>query len=244
MSTLALIVLATVIVSIGSLIGIFTIALNQRALQRFLINLVALSAGTLLAGALLHLLPEAVEELGSPLPFVLALYSFLAFFVIEKLLRWRHCHAEEHCEKHTLGYMNLLGDFVHNLLDGIVIAGAFVTSPTLGWATTLAMVFHEVPQEIGDFGVLLHSGFSRRRALLLNLLVGLSAVIGGVVGYFATSHLNLLTPYILPCAAGGFLYIAASDLIPEMKKSTTLKRTLSLIAAFLLGTFIMLLIRD
>src|SRR3989339_1983536 len=151
MTTLVQIIIATGLVSMGSLIGIMTISFNRLVLQRFLINLVALSAGTLLAGAFVHLLPESIEELGPQLPLALTLFSFVGFFIVEKLLRWRHCHDEAHCEQHTMGYMNLLGDAIHNILDGIVIAGAFMTSTGLGIATTMAIVMHEVPQEIGDF---------------------------------------------------------------------------------------------
>lgn len=244
MTTLVSIVLATGLISLGSLIGIFTISLDQRRLHRILINLVALSAGTLLSGAFLHLLPESVEELGSHTPFLIALSAFFGFFAIEKLLRWRHCHDEAHIEEHTLGYMNLLGDVFHNLLDGIVIAGAFITSPTLGVATTLAVALHEIPQEIGDFGVLLHSGFTRARALVLNLVVGLSAVLGGVAGYYLSTAVSGLTPYLLPFAAGGFIYIGASDLVPEMNKATSLRRTASILLTFALGAGIMLLIKD
>jgi len=140
--------------------------------------------------------------------------------------------------------MNLIGDTFHNLLDGAVIAGAFVASFNLGIITTLAIIMHELPQEIGDFGVLLHSGFTRSRALLLNLFVGLSSVLGGVVGYYATAVVANLSPYLLAFAAGGFLYIAASDLVPEMQKCTSLKKTVSLLFTFFLGVSIMFLIKD
>jgi len=238
------IIIATGLISLGSLIGVVTISINRRTLQRFLINLVSLSAGTLLGGAFLHLLPESVTELGVHSPFLIALLAFIGFFIIEKILRWRHCHHEVHSEQHTLGYMNLLGDFIHNIIDGIVIAGAFLTSPSLGVATTLAVALHEVPQEIGDFGVLLHSGFSRSKALILNLLVGLSAVLGGIIGYFLSSTIEGITPYMLPFAAGGFIYIAATDLVPEMNKATSLKRTASILLTFLAGISVMLLIHD
>ncbi len=243
MTTLVQIIIATGLVSMGSLIGIMTISFNRLVLQRFLINLVALSAGTLLAGAFVHLLPESIEELGPQLPLALTLFSFVGFFIVEKLLRWRHCHDEAHCEQHTMGYMNLLGDAIHNILDGIVIAGAFMTSTGLGIATTMAIVMHEVPQEIGDFGVLLHSGFSRAKALFFNLIVGITSVLGGILGFYAAGHVEGLAPYLLPIAAGGFIYIAASDLIPEMNKTTSWKRTLSIIATFFVGVTLMFLIR-
>ena len=244
MNTLLYIILATGLVSLGSLIGVFTISLNRRVIQKFLLNLVALSAGTLLAGAFVHLLPESIEILGSSLPLTITLFSFVGFFIIEKLLRWRHCHDEAHCEEHTTGYMNLFGDVIHNILDGIVIAGAFITDVQLGYATTLAIMLHEIPQEIGDFGVLLHSGFRRSKALFFNFVVGLSAVIGGILGFYATATINGFTPHLLAIASGGFIYIAATDLVPEMHKTTTNKRTISLVITFFIGVGLMYLIRD
>lgn len=238
------IVFSTFIVSLGSLIGIFTISINHKILRHLLLPMVALSAGTLLAGAFIHLLPESILTLGSRTPLLITLFSFIGFFIIEKVLRWRHCHDEDHYNKHTTGYMNLLGDTFHNILDGAVIAGAFMTSFNLGVITTLAILMHELPQEIGDFGVLLHSGFTRSRALFLNLLVGLSSVLGGIIGYYATEQVANLTPYLLAVAAGGFIYIAASDLIPEMQINTSSKKTISLIIAFFLGVTIMFLIKD
>lgn len=238
------IVCATAFVSLGSLIGIFTISINPKILYRFLLPMVALSAGTLLAGAFVHLLPESILELGIKTPLIITMFAFIGFFLIEKTLRWRHCHDESHCETHTLGYMNLIGDIFHNILDGAVIAGAFVTSFNLGLVTTFAIIMHELPQEIGDFGVLLHSGFSRSRALILNLLVGLSSVLGGVIGYYATEFVVNLSPYLLAFAAGGFIYIAASDLVPEMQKCTSFRKTASLLFTFFLGVTIMFLIKD
>lgn len=173
----------------------------------------------------MHLLPEAVEEADPNLIFIIFVISFASFFLIEKLLFWRHCHKEE-CPIHSFGYMNLVGDGIHNFIDGLVIAGAFMINFHLGIATTLAIAAHEIPQEIGDFGVLIHAGFEYKTALIVNYLVALTVVLGGVVGYFFLSFSSNILPYILPVAAGGFVYIAASDLIPEIRREQNKKSQL------------------
>lgn len=231
---------ANLIVSLGSLIGLFTLSIKPAKLDRLLMFLVALSAGSLMGGAFLHLLPEASEILPPTHIYSTVLISFLFFFLIERLLHWRHCH-QGRCDVHTFGYLNLFGDGVHNFLDGLVIAAAFLTDFSLGVTTTIAVSLHEIPQEIGDFGVLLYSGFSRRKALAANLLVALMAVLGGVVGYYFSFSLANYLPYLLPFAAGGFLYIAASDLMPEIRKEESLKKSFLLFATFILGILIILL---
>ncbi len=238
------VLLATALISSGSFIGVLAIALNQQFLSKILLSLVSLSAGTMLAAALLHLLPESVEVLGGLLPFQLTLLSFITFFVLERFLHWRHCHDKDHLAKHTIGSMNLFGDAIHNFLDGVLIAASFATGGGLGIISTLAIALHEIPQEIGDFGVLLHSGYSRRKALILNVLVSLTAVLGGIMGYFASHTMMTLANYLVPVAAGGFLYISAADLIPELKHETSTKRTVSMVATFLLGVLLMYLVKD
>lgn len=244
MSELFQIILATAIISSGSLAGILSLSFNQRFLNKFLLPLVSLSAGTMLGAAFLHLLPESIELLEVDLALQLALASFLGFFLLERFLHWRHCHHHEHVTKHTLGTMNLIGDGIHNFLDGILIAASFATDPGLGLASALAVALHEIPQELGDFGVLLHSGFSRRKAIIANLLVSLTAVAGGVLGYLATHTLTTLSGYLLPIAAGGFLYIAAADLVPELKEATSTKKTISIVLSLFLGIILMTLIKE
>ena len=217
---------------------------KSKVLSKILLSLVALSAGTMLSAALLHLLPDSVELLGPVLPFQLTLVSFIAFFLLERFLHWRHCHDEDHLTKHTFGTMNLVGDALHNFLDGVLIAASFASGTGLGIIATLAIALHEIPQEIGDFGVLLHSGFSRRKALISNVLVSLTAILGGILGYFASHTMVLFASYLVPVAAGGFLYIATADLIPELGKVTSTKRTISMVATFLLGVTLMFLIKD
>jgi len=238
------IILATFIISSGSFVGVLTLALNQKFLSKILLSLVSLSAGTMLAAALLHLLPESIETLGSVLPFQLTLVSFIGFFLLERFLHWRHCHDQDHLTKHTMGTMNLIADAIHNFLDGVLIAASFATSGGLGLVATLAIAMHEIPQEIGDFGVLLHSGFSRRRALLSNILVSLTAILGGILGYLASHTMTAFAHYLIPVAAGGFIYISTTDLIPELKGVTSTKRTLSVVATFLLGVLIMFLVKE
>jgi len=185
-----------------------------------------------------HLLPEAFAKLPVKTVLFITLMAFILFLLIEKLLHWRHCH-DGVCDHHnTLGYMNLIGDGVHNLIDGLIIAGAFLTDIKLGTIITLGVVLHEIPQELSDFGVLIYSGFSKKRALLFNLFSGLTSVLGALIGYFASYYITDLSSFLLPLAAGGFLYISASDLIPEIREQTNLNRSRVAVATFLLGIFI------
>lgn len=238
------VILATVVVSSGSLIGVLTLALNQKFLSKILMSLVSLSAGTMLSAALLHLIPESIELLGNTIPLQLTLASFIGFFVLERFLHWRHCHSAEHLTKHTLGTMNLVGDAIHNFLDGVLIAASFATGEGIGLISTLAIAMHELPQEIGDFGVLLHSGFTRRKALLANVVISLTAVLGGVLGYLGSHTLTAFASYLLPVAAGGFLYISAADLIPELKSIRSTRKTLATVITFLLGVLLMILVQE
>ncbi len=240
MSTLNYIIIASLLISSGSLIGILFLALRKKITEKIILYLISLSAGTLMGGAFIHLIPEASEQLPTSVLFPLVLASFILFFFIEKVLHWRHCHKKI-CKIHTFGYISLIGDSVHNLIDGLIIAATFLIDIKLGMATTLAIAFHEIPQEIGDFGVLLYSGFKKSKALILNFLVSLTIVIGAVVGYFLSFRLGNLTIYLLPIAAGGFLYISASDLIPEIRKEQNLKESLLSFVCFLIGIAIMYL---
>jgi zinc and cadmium transporter len=216
----------------ASLLSIF-----PQLLRRMLPSLIALAAGTMLGTTFLHLLPEAVAEIGAETALPAVLASFIGFFLLEKILHWRHCHDEE-CETHTFGTLNLIGDAVHNFLDGALIAVSFQIDPALGISTTLAVALHELPQEIGDFGVLVHSGFSPKQALLANFGVALTAISGGLAGYLLGQSLSPVLPYLLPFAAGSFLYIAAVDLIPELRSNTKNWQTLFLPAIFIFGVLL------
>jgi len=216
--------------------------IKEKLLQKILLFLVSLSAGALMGGAFIHLLPEAQEKYRDGNMFLIVLLSFIFFFFVEKLLHWRHCHKGE-CEIHTFGYMNLFGDAVHNFIDGLVIAATFLTDIKLGIATSLVVFLHEIPQEIGDFGVLLYSGFGRKKAIISNFLVALTAVLGGLIGYFLSFSIDRFTTYLLPFTAGGFIYIAASDLMPEIRKETNLKKSLVSFAIFIVGILLMFLVK-
>lgn len=235
---LVFIILMSSIISLGAIAGVFTLLLKEKKLKKILLFLVSLSAGTLIGGAFLHLLPEASENLPGDQLFYFVLLAFVLFFLVEKVLHWRHCH-KDNCIVHTFGYMNLFGDAVHNFIDGLIIAAAFLTDINLGITTGLAVALHEIPQEISDFGVLLHAGFEKRKALLINFLVATTTIIGGLVGYLISFRVNVFVSYLLPFAAGGFIYIAASDLMPEIRKETSLKRSIVSFAVFVLGILIM-----
>lgn len=213
---LIIILLATFIVSLISLIGIFFIGMKQDTSAKLIKYLVSFAVGGLLGGAFLHLLPESMEA-GNPSLCVYVLSGILIFFLIEKFLHWRHCHIG-HCDAHTFTYLNLIGDGIHNFIDGMIIAASFVTDIRLGVVTTLAVAAHEIPQEIGDFGILVYGGFSKTKALLFNLLSALTAMVGAVIAYYLFNLIVWLKGFLVPFTAGGFLYIALVDLIPELHK--------------------------
>jgi zinc and cadmium transporter len=242
MIELLYILAATFVVSLISFIGVFTMAIKDQILTKILLILVGLSAGALMGGAFLHLLPEAVELDRSLNVFLFVLVGFVLFFLIEKILHWRHCH-KGNCDVHTFTYMNLIGDSIHNFIDGLIMAASFVISIPLGITTTIAISVHEIPQEIGDFGVLIYGGFSKKKALFLNFCIALTAVIGGIVGYFISSRIENLVVFILPFAAGGFIYIAATDLVPEIRKELDMKKSLATISVFIFGIIMMWLFK-
>ncbi len=227
-------IISLLLVSSVSLVGLFTLTWTKSRIHEFLYAFVALAAGTMMGTAFLHLLPEAAENTDSRELFMGVLFSFVLFFIVEKFLHWRHCH-EENCKTHTFGYMNLIGDGFHNFLDGIIIAVAYATSIEVGVAATVAVLIHEIPQEIGDFGVLLKAGFSVQRALFLNFVTALTAVAGGLVGYFLTEHSMNFVTLLTPFAAGSFLYIAATDLLPQLENERVVRKSVYSLLIFLLG---------
>ncbi len=242
MDTLLWILTSTFLISAIAFVGILTLTLKEKLLEKILLILVALSAGALMGGAFLHLIPESVEKFGNYNIFIYVLAGFALFFLVEKVLRWRHCH-ERKCPVHTFAYMNLLGDGVHNFIDGLIIATSFIVSIPLGIATSLAVALHEIPQEIGDFGVLVYGGYEKNKALILNFACALTAVAGGIAGYFLSKYIESSVIFLLPFAAGGFIYIAASDLIPEIRKEIDIKKSLLNFSIFLVGILIMFGIR-
>ncbi|MCX6706961.1 MAG: ZIP family metal transporter [Candidatus Woesearchaeota archaeon] len=234
-------ILSVVIVSLISLIGIFTLVIKKESLSKILFILVSFSAGALLGDSFIHLIPEISETTGFGFNAAISLLAgIMVFFILEKFIQWRHCHVPtSKSHPHPFAYMNLIGDGLHNSIDGMVIAASYIVSVPLGIATTLAVIFHEIPQEIGDFGVLLHGGFSRAKALFFNLLSALTAVIGAVVILIIGTKVQGITDFLLPFTAGGFIYIAGSDLIPEMHKENKVGKSLLQLAGLVAGMAIM-----
>jgi len=236
-------IVSVFIVSLISLIGVFTFSIDHKKLEKALIYLVSLSAGTLLGDAFIHLIPEAYESSDSLWVGLYILIGMLFFFVVEKFFHWRHCHhvpSEEH--PHPFSYVILAGDSVHNFIDGLVIAASYLVSIPVGIATTIAVLFHEIPQEIGDFGSLMYGGFSRAKALTFNLLSGLTAVAGAIVVLVLNANISGMNNFLIPFAAGGFIYIASADLIPELHKNTDAKKSFLQIMTFMAGIVLMLLL--
>ncbi|MBU0573548.1 MAG: ZIP family metal transporter [Candidatus Margulisbacteria bacterium] len=236
--------LSVIIVSLVSFVGVLTFAVNKDFLRKILLYLVSLSAGALLGGAFFHLIPEAAEEFGYSLHLALYLLSgILAFFILEKVICWRHCHIETSKQHpHPVAFMNLIGDAFHNFIDGMVIAGTYLVSVPLGITTTLAVLFHEIPQEIGDFGVLVHGGFGRVKALYFNFASGLTAVLGALVVLLLHIEVSTIGQALVPFTAGGFIYIASSDLIPELRKDIRPHSSLLQLIFILIGLGIMYLL--
>ncbi len=233
--------LSVFIISMISFAGVLFLSLRKQLLNSILMFFVSFSAGALLGAAFLHLLPNAVEESGFSV--FLSLYvisGVVVFFVLEKIICWRHCHVPTSSEHpHPLAFLNLLGDAFHNFIDGMIIAGSFMVSVPLGVATSIAVIIHEIPQEIGDFGVLIYAGFSKSRALLFNFAAATAAFIGAIIVLSLSFEAKIVTSVLIPFTAGGFLYISGSDLIPEMKKENKLYTSFQQLAALLLGIFVM-----
>ncbi len=235
---------SVVVVSLISLVGIFTLSIKIEKLRKILIYMISFAAGALLGDAFIHLLPSVIEEHGFGLNIsIYVLVGIGVMFVVEKVIHWRHCHhptCDDH--PHPFALMNLFGDGVHNFIDGLVIGAAYLVSIPVGVATTIAVVLHEIPQEIGDFGVLIHGGFSKAKALMLNFATALTSVLGVVVALLISSYVENLTMFLIPFAAGGFIYIASADLIPEMHKTVKISRSLLQFLFFTLGIGVMFLI--
>jgi len=241
MNTIVFIFVSILLVSLVSLVGVFLLSLHDALLRKMLLPLVGFATGTLFANAFLHLLPEAIEAAENPLmPFSLTLAGIILFFIIEKFIHWHHCHTLD-CPDHThpLGTMMLIGDGVHNITDGILIASAFLVSTELGIATTVAVLFHEIPQEIGDFAVLIHSGYSRMRALAWNLISAATAFLGAIVVILLHRSLENIELILIPLTAGNFLYIAGSDLLPELHKEVKFSAAFRQLLCILAGIAVM-----
>ena len=237
-------IVSVIIVSALSLIGIATFAFNKKILYSVLRYMVSFAVGALFGDAFIHLLPESFEKLGANLATSLyVIAGILIFFVLEKFIRWRHCHvptSQDHV--HPVVALNLIGDGVHNFIDGMVIAATYLVSIPLGIATTLAVVFHEIPQEFGDFGVLVHGGLSVKKALFFNFLSALTSILGAFTALLIGVRDPGFTNALLPITAGGFIYIAGSDLIPELHEGCDIKISHALLQFFsiVLGVLVMM----
>ncbi len=217
--------LSVTVVSLLSLVGLVTLSSNPPRVRRIARALVAFAVGTLLGDAFIHLLPETFGHAGHGAlgPSLLVLGGILVFFLVEKLLRHHHGtfhehHHEEPGGRPELAAINIIGDGIHNFIDGALIAASFLVSPALGLTTTMAVVFHEIPQELADFGILIHSGLTIRRAIALNLASASLAIVGAFVTLLAGGAFGpALTGALVPVTAGGFVYLAAADLIPELQ---------------------------
>jgi len=210
-----------------------------------MVFLVSLSAGTMLGGAFIHILPEAIEKGDNKLfIWLLVLFGIIIFFVLEKIIHWRHCHIETSIHHpHPMGIMNLIGDGLHNFIDGLVIGSSYLISFELGLATTVAIISHEIPQEIGDFGVLIYAGYTKNKALLYNFLSATIAIAGTIIALLIGNILEDLSIYILPIAAGSFIYVAVADLIPELKKESKAIGSIIQLICILIGIALMIIIK-
>ncbi len=231
---------SVILVSLISLVGVLVISVKERLLKTPLLYLVGFSAGALLGNAFIHLLPEAAEAGFSVEISLYVLSGIIVSFAVEKIVRWRHCHVPiSKSHPHPFAYMNLFGDAVHNFIDGLIIGASYLASIPAGIATTVAVIFHEIPQEIGDFSVLLHGGFTKKKAVALNFIVALTAVLGAAVALFFGSLIEGSITFLVAFAAGGFVYIAAADLIPELHRKISVKSSIAEIIVITIGIFVM-----
>jgi zinc and cadmium transporter len=245
MITWLLCLTSVIIISAISLVGVLVLWLKDQQLKKILLYLVSFSVGGLFGDAFIHLIPEAIEESGFGTSIsLLILLGILSSFVVEKFLQWRHCHIPTSSEHpHSFAYMNLFGDAVHNLIDGLIVGGSYLASIPIGISTTLAVILHEIPQELGDFGVLIHGGFNKKKAVWFNFLTALTAILGAVIALVVGTTLEGFIPLLIPFAAGNFIYIAGSDLIPELRKDEPdLKKATLQVVSITLGVVIMLLV--
>lgn len=233
---LAWIILFSLLGSVGAVLGAAVVLLLPEKLRKILVtNLISYATGTLLGAVFLGLVPKALAESPSPGILIWLLWGILFFFVMEKLVLWRHCHVPD-CDAHaSAGPLILIGDAFHNFTDGVIIAGAFLLSQPLGVATGLAVISHEIPQELGDFAILLESGYSRGQALLYNTISALATLPGALLGYYFLAHMMQVIPYILLVGAASFLYIALVDLTPYLHRRFGLADSLLQIGLILGG---------
>jgi zinc and cadmium transporter len=243
-STWVYTIVSVVVVSLLSLVGVACISISEQRLKRIIFTMVSLAVGAMFGDAFIHLLPESFENPRSKVETSLyVLAGIFAFFILEKFLLWRHQHTlESDSHIHHVGYMNLIADGLHNLIDGMIIGASYLISTPVGIATTMAVVFHEIPHELGNFFVLLHAGFTKTKALFFNLLSATFAILGAIISLAVGSSVASFSAAMLPLAAGGFIYIAGSDLIPELHKDASPSRSAVQLMAMATGVGVMLLL--
>ncbi len=232
---------SVILVSLISLVGVLTLSIREDVLRKYIFLLISLAVGALLGDALIHLIPEALKYSSNPtLTSILVITGILFFFILEKFLHWHH-HGEdkENDHIHPVGRLVLFSDGIHNFMDGIIIGASFLVSIPVGLATTLAVIFHEIPQEIGDFAVLIHAGYTKKRALWLNFLSAVAAVLGAFAVLGIGQIAEISDSWLLPIAAGGFIYIAVADLIPELQKTKDARHSVFQIIAVMVGVLAM-----
>lgn len=233
--------LGVAVVSLVSLVGVFALSIREEVMRKYIFLLVSLAVGALLGDAFIHLIPEAFEVSTNPLnTSLLIIAGILVFFVFEKFLHWHHHGDDVDADHvHPVGKLVLFSDGVHNFIDGIIIGISFLVSVPLGVATTLAVILHEIPQEIGDFAVLIHAGYTRARALWLNFMSALASVLGVLVAFMLGEVGESFINSILPLAAGGFIYIAVADLMPELHKTKKVSQSVLQLISLIFGVFLM-----
>ena len=235
--------ISVALVSLLSLVGIITLSLRENRLRKILLFLVAFAVGALFGDVFIHLLPESFEKIGANLTSsLLVIVGFLIFYVLEKFIRWRHLGSAQTSKVQPVVTMNIVGDAAHNLIDGMLIAASFMVSVPIGITTTVAIVLHEIPQEIGDFGILVNGGLSIKSALLYNLLAALMAFLGAAITILIGEQVEDYAVYILPVTAGGFIYIAGPDLIPELQQEVRISNSVWQFGALLMGVVVMALL--
>ncbi|MFC1695614.1 ZIP family metal transporter [Pseudomonadota bacterium] len=243
MSALAWIITSSLLMSAIALVGGVTLILKEQTLQKILLPLVAFAAGTLIGGAFLHLIPAGLSQFGNKDSFFLWLLTgFTVFFALEQLLHWHHCHRAKSDCKQRLTYLILLGDGLHNFIGGLAVAGIFLIDIRLGIMAWLAAAAHEVPQELGDFAILINGGWKKSTALLFNVLSALTFLAGGLTAFFVSTEIS--TGFLIPFAAGNFLYIGASDLVPEVNRHNETKSNIIHFLMFTLGIALMWIIKQ
>lgn len=232
-------------ISLVSFVGVFTLSIKDEIVKKYVFIFVSLAVGALLGDAFLHLMPEALETMtDSSLVYLSVILGIIIFFVIEKFLHWHHHQGIEdtHHDSPSAGKMILISDGIHNLIDGIIVGASYMISIEVGIATTIAVILHEIPQEIGDFGVLLHSGYTKNRALFLNFLSAIVSFVGLFTVFIIGESISSITIWFIPIAAGGFIYIALSDLVPELHKTSKTMSTIVQLLSILIGITSMILL--